>query len=58
MKSYAQLAAAAYAAYNKQAGGKTFDGKPLPIWQELGAERQACWIAATKQVVAEAALVH
>jgi hypothetical protein len=30
-------------AYAKQAGGVTFDGKPLPTWDELGKERQACW---------------
>jgi hypothetical protein len=33
-------------AYAIQAGGKTFDGKPLPTWVELGEERQSCWIAA------------
>jgi hypothetical protein len=33
-------------AYAIQAGGKTFDGKPLPTWDELGAERQSCWVAA------------
>ena len=33
-------------AYAKQAGGVTFDGKPLPTWDELGDERQACWKAA------------
>jgi hypothetical protein len=33
-------------AYAIQAGGKTFDGKPLPTWDELGDERQSCWIAA------------
>ena len=33
-------------AYAVQAGGKTFDGKPLPTWDELGEERQSCWIAA------------
>ena len=33
-------------AYAKQAGGLTFDGKPLPTWDELGKERQACWRAA------------
>jgi hypothetical protein len=33
-------------AYAVQAGGKTFDGKPLPTWDELGEERQACWVAA------------
>lgn len=33
-------------AYAAQGGGKTFDGKPLPTWDELGDERQACWRAA------------
>ena len=33
-------------AYATQAGGKTFDGKPLPSWEELGEERRSCWIAA------------
>ena len=35
-------------AYCVQGGGKTFDGKPLPTWEELGEERQACWIAAAE----------
>lgn len=33
-------------AYAIQAGGKTFDGKPLPAWDELGEDRQSCWVAA------------
>jgi hypothetical protein len=33
-------------AYAIQAGGKTFDGKPLPTWDELGDDRQSCWVAA------------
>ena len=33
-------------AYVKQAGGVSFDGQPLPTWDELGEERQSCWIAA------------
>ena len=33
-------------AYAKQAGGVTFDGKPLPTWDELGEDRQICWKAA------------
>ena len=36
-------------AYAKQAGGVTFDGKPLPTWDELGEERQLCWIAAAAE---------
>lgn len=37
-----------WTAYAHQAGGKTFDGKPLPTWEELGAERQECWRAALR----------
>ena len=33
-------------AYAVRANGKTFDGKPLPTWDELGEDRQSCWIAA------------
>ena len=40
----------AYAAYCAQAGGVTFDGKPLPTFDELGEERQACWIAAVDAI--------
>ena len=40
----------AYAAYCVQAGGLTFDGKPLPTFEELGEARQARWIAAVDSV--------
>lgn len=53
MKSFEQMAESAYHAYCKEVGGKTFDGKPLPTYAELGAERQACWVAAAKQIVSE-----
>lgn len=36
----------AYAAYCAAVGGKTYDGKPLPVWGELDALRQAGWSAA------------
>lgn len=39
-----------WASYANQAGGKTFDGKPLPTWSELGDERQACWRAALRAI--------
>jgi transcriptional regulator of met regulon len=58
MKSFDQLAKIAYDAYCKQAGGKTFDGKPLPTFDELGAERQSCWIAAAKQLWSEFSVIH
>jgi hypothetical protein len=43
-----ELAMAMWLAYSQQAGGKTFDGKPLPTWEELGDERQQCWFAAAE----------
>lgn len=46
MTDYVAIAKRMWAAYSAQAGGKTFDGKPLPSWDELGQERQECWIAA------------
>ncbi len=48
MQSITDLAKAMYAAYSKQAGGKTFDGKPLPTYEELGADRHLCWEAAAE----------
>ena len=39
-------------AYAKQAGGVSFDGQPLPTWDELGEERQSCWIAAASVAAA------
>jgi hypothetical protein len=58
MKSFNQLARIAYAAYCKRAGGKTYDGKPLPGWTDIGVERQACWIEAVKAVVHEVQSIH
>ena len=43
-----QPAKIAYQAYRQQAVGKTFDGKLLPSFEELGTERQACWVAAAE----------
>lgn len=40
------MAKSMYDAYAKEAGGITFDGKPLPTWDELGEDRQNCWCAA------------
>ena len=40
------LAKAAWEGYSKQAGGVAVDGQPLPTWEELGTDRQECWIAA------------
>ena len=48
MTNYEQMAEKMYSAYCQQAGGLTFDGKPLPSFQELGLERQTCWKAAAE----------
>ena len=48
MTNYQHIAEQMYAAYCQQAGGLTFDGKPLPSFQELGLERQTCWEAAAE----------
>ena len=58
MKSFIQLGESAYAAYCKAVGGTTFDGKPLPTFQQLGERQQAGWAKAAEQVVAEHAAVH
>jgi hypothetical protein len=55
MKTYELLAEAGYLAYCKQAGVVTFDRKPIPVWAHIGAERQACWVACAKEVVAQSA---
>lgn len=45
------LAKQMWDAYAKQAGGVTFDGKPLPDWDGLGEDRQSCWVAAARVAV-------
>jgi hypothetical protein len=37
-----------WAAYSEAAGGVSIEGEPLPTWEELGEERQACWYAALR----------
>ena len=40
----------AWDAYAEASGGKTYDGKPLPDWEDLGEEKQAAWRAAANAV--------
>ena len=63
MKTFEQLAKAGYAAYYKQARRADVrvvgvEPGPLPIWEDLDPIERQCWIEATRQIVAEAALVH
>ena len=48
MTNYQHIAEQMYAAYCQQAGGLTFDGKPLPSFSGIGLERQTCWKAAAE----------
>lgn len=56
MKSFAQLAQAAYEAHEQEVI-KRNGGEPYP-WARLDPEWQACWIAAVKQVVADVSAIH
>lgn len=46
-----ELASELYAGYGDEAGWKTWDGKPMPRWDELPAEPdiKARWIAAARR---------
>lgn len=41
----------AFNAYNKQAGGKTWDGKDIPPFSEVGDKVRANWVAAIEEVL-------
>jgi hypothetical protein len=60
MKSYLQLAKAAYEAYCKMAREIGDEGPAVhaPQWAELDRGTQQCWLAATKQLWAEFALTR
>ena len=47
------IAVVMWNAYAERAGGKTFDGKQLPTWDDLGEERQGCWVAAAEAAMNE-----
>lgn len=45
-----ELARLGFEAYNEQAGGKTWDGKDIPPFDEVGEAVQANWIAGAKAI--------
>ena len=51
MTDVERLAGTLWDAYSIRADGKTFDGKPLPTWEELGEDRQSCWRAVAKRAI-------
>lgn len=42
----AKVGELAYDAYRNKAGGLTYDGKPMPLWADLGDAVQSRWNAA------------
>lgn len=42
------MAAQMFAAYSEQAGGTTWDDKPIPTWSEIGEPIRANWVAAAR----------
>lgn len=50
--SWFDIAKLAFEAYNTAAGGKTWDGKDIPPFDEVGEKVQANWIAAVKAACA------
>lgn len=49
-KEYAELA---FNAYSASTGGKTYDGKPIPKWNELPERIQQAWEVAVHTVFDE-----
>lgn len=52
-KSLADLAEKMFVAYNAAAGGKTWDGKDIPPFSEVGDKVRANWYAAAKCAIDE-----
>jgi hypothetical protein len=48
---YPDLAQVAYEAYARSTGGKTFDGREMPQFDDLGDAIQAAWQAAAQNIV-------
>lgn len=55
-----RLGQVGYEAYAEKAGGKTYDGKDMPAWDDVGQEVQDRWEAAARAIAAEvqAAMAH
>jgi hypothetical protein len=46
-KSLGQIA---FEAYNEAKGGVTYDGKPIPPWEDVGDAVRSAWEAAARAV--------
>ncbi|MDX5566907.1 hypothetical protein PYK79_31745 [Streptomyces sp. ID05-04B] len=40
----------AYAAYGEVTGGLTHDGRPMPVWEELGEQIQTAWTVSARSI--------
>lgn len=58
MQSINFIAQGGYHAYSKAGGHVTFDGKPMPVWQALSGDRQACWSAAASCIAGLRGIVN
>jgi hypothetical protein len=50
VRAYSDLAKIAYEAYGESTGSRTFDGRQMPAWDDLGANIQLAWLAAAQAV--------
>lgn len=48
-----ELAKKAFDAYNIKAGGKTWDGRDIPPFEDVGEKVQANWMAAVEAILEE-----
>lgn len=46
-----ELAEMMFEAYNEKAGGKTWDGKDIPPFSQVGEKVQGNWIAAAEKAI-------
>jgi hypothetical protein len=46
-----ELAQGSYEAYAEATGGKTFDGRDMPAWENLGEKIQGAWRAAAAKAI-------
>lgn len=48
--NYKELAALGYEAYARKTGGKTFDGRDMPRWENLPQRTIDAWMAAAAAI--------
>ena len=53
MNEFDELGRVAWDAYARAVGGKTFDEKPLPTWEELGERQKEGWASAAQAIAEE-----